>query len=102
MFAGTSYEFPDYAKENLEKYLLDGARHMIAGNGIDYLASGRSYTRPGALNTDCIIVGAKELLKNSNFSVSEIAESLGYTSLAYFSAAFKKATGLSPTEYSIL
>ena len=44
----------------------------------------------------------KELLKNSNFSVSEISENLGYSSLAYFSAAFKKATGLTPTEYTIL
>ena len=42
---------------------------------------------------------AKELLKNSNFSVSEISESLGYSSLAYFSATFKKATGISPTEF---
>ena len=42
---------------------------------------------------------AKELLKNSNFSVSEIAESLGFSSLAYFSAAFKKATATSPSEY---
>ena len=45
---------------------------------------------------------AKELLKNSNFSVSEISENLGYSSLAYFSAAFKKATGFSPTEYCVL
>lgn len=42
---------------------------------------------------------AKEMLKNSNSSVSEISENLGYSSIAYFSAAFKKATGLSPTEY---
>ena len=45
---------------------------------------------------------AKELLKNGNFSISEISENLGYSSLAYFSAAFKKATGLSPSEYSAL
>ena len=44
---------------------------------------------------------AKELLKNSNFSISEIAESLGFSSLAYFSAAFKKSTGVSPTEYCV-
>lgn len=43
---------------------------------------------------------AKELLKNGDFSVSEIAAALGYSSLAYFSAAFKRSTGLSPTEYS--
>ena len=42
---------------------------------------------------------AKEMLKNSNSSVSEISEALGYSSLAYFSAVFKKATGTSPTEY---
>ena len=44
---------------------------------------------------------AKEMLKNSNSSVSEISEILGYSSLAYFSAAFKKATGLSPSDYSL-
>ena len=48
------------------------------------------------------IDNAKVLLKNGNFSVSEIAESLGYSSLAYFSAAFKKATGVSPKEYCTL
>ena len=42
---------------------------------------------------------AKELLKSSSYTVSEISRSLGYSSLAYFSAAFKKETGLSPTEY---
>ena len=41
---------------------------------------------------------AREMLKSSNLSVSEISDSLGYSSLAYFSAAFKKATGLSPSE----
>lgn len=45
---------------------------------------------------------AKEMLKNSNYSVSEISENLGYSSLAYFSAAFKNATGLTPTEYITL
>lgn len=42
---------------------------------------------------------AKELLENSYFSVSEISEALGYSSLAYFSAHFKNAVGSSPTEY---
>ena len=42
---------------------------------------------------------AKELLKNGALSVSEIAESLGFSSLAYFSAAFKKATGYAPSDY---
>jgi AraC-like DNA-binding protein len=42
---------------------------------------------------------AKELLKSGIYSVSEISESLGYSSLAYFSTTFKKVTGISPSEY---
>lgn len=42
---------------------------------------------------------ARELLKFSNLSVSEIAERVGYDNALYFSRLFKKYTGLSPTEY---
>ena len=42
---------------------------------------------------------AKELLKSSYLSISEIAESLGYTSAAYFSSAFKREIGMPPVEY---
>lgn len=50
---------------------------------------------------DCYIgkTRPKELLTNSYFSISEIAEALGYTSLAYFSVQFKRAVGISPTQY---
>ncbi len=39
------------------------------------------------------------LLLSSDLSVSEIAERCGFYSGAHFSAAYKKMTGLSPTEY---
>ena len=42
---------------------------------------------------------AKILMKDDTLSVSRIAEQLGYSSIHYFSRAFKKKTGLSPTEY---
>ena len=42
---------------------------------------------------------AKLLLEESNTPISEIAARLGYTSPAYFSDAFKKKTGLSPSQY---
>ena len=42
---------------------------------------------------------AKELLENGYLTVSEISESLGYNSSAYFCDAFKKMIGCSPIEY---
>lgn len=43
---------------------------------------------------------AKELIQqNPNWDFSTIGESVGYHDPHYFSRAFKKATGLSPSEY---
>ena len=42
---------------------------------------------------------ASELLKDEEIMIYEIAESCGYSSQHYFSAAFKKETGMSPAEY---
>ena len=42
---------------------------------------------------------AKELLKETNASVFEIANSVGYDDQLYFSRIFKKHIGISPTEY---
>jgi len=42
---------------------------------------------------------AKILLTDSNLSVSDIAEEVGYQDLKYFSRIFKRLTGLNPTEY---
>ncbi len=42
---------------------------------------------------------AKELLTNSLFQVSEVAQLIGYENPLYFSRLFKKVWGVSPTEY---
>ena len=42
---------------------------------------------------------ACELLMNTDLKAYEIAEKVGYDTPAYYSTAFKKATGMSPTEY---
>ena len=44
----------------------------------------------------------KELLKYDELSLSEIADKLGYSSVAYLSNQFKKQTGLTPTFYKSL
>lgn len=42
---------------------------------------------------------AKYLLRNGEFSISEIAEMLGFNSLSYFSKVFQQGVGCSPREY---
>lgn len=42
---------------------------------------------------------AKELLLDSNLSINEIANVVGYDNSLYFSRVFKKETGISPTNY---
>lgn len=50
-------------------------------------------------STDKKINRAKELLATTNKKVLSIAEEVGYSSNLYFSIAFKKNTGVSPSEY---
>lgn len=42
---------------------------------------------------------AKNMLRSSNFTVAEIAESVGFEDQFYFSRLFKKETGLSPVSF---
>lgn len=42
---------------------------------------------------------AKELLRNTNDSINEIAEKTGYLDNRYFSKLFKKSVGIKPSEY---
>jgi YesN/AraC family two-component response regulator len=48
---------------------------------------------------DIKIKEAKNLLDNSDYSICEISEMLGFCSGAYFSTVFKKLAGLSPKNY---
>lgn len=49
--------------------------------------------------TNLRICAAKDYLRNPFKSASEIAAMVGYDSSSYFTRAFKKNTGLTPTEY---
>ncbi len=42
---------------------------------------------------------AKELLKNSDFKINEIAEKVGYKNPKHFATNFRALTGISPVEY---
>lgn len=43
---------------------------------------------------------SKELIKNSSYTISEISEIIGFSSIHYFSKKFKSRFGVSPREYS--
>lgn len=45
------------------------------------------------------IARAKDLLRNSDLSITEICIAVGYESLGSFSALFRKVVGLSPSSY---
>lgn len=45
------------------------------------------------------IMHSKELLKSTDLSVSQVAQSTGFSSQNYFSQAFKKNTGETPLQY---
>jgi AraC-like DNA-binding protein len=45
------------------------------------------------------ITAAKQYLLNSNFSIDEIAERCGFSSVYHFCRAFRTATGITPTEH---
>lgn len=43
---------------------------------------------------------AKNLIRETDLNFTQISETLGYTSIHYFSRHFKKVTGMTPSEYS--
>lgn len=46
------------------------------------------------------ITAAKQMIRDGHMNFTQIADSLGYTSIHYFSRQFKKITGMTPSEYA--
>ncbi|MGH7803734.1 MAG: helix-turn-helix transcriptional regulator, partial [Candidatus Binatia bacterium] len=57
---------------------------------------GTSYQR---LVRECRVAYFRELARNPAMSVAEIGDRLGYSDAAHFSAAFKRWTGQSPSDF---
>ena len=49
--------------------------------------------------TDRVMLEAKRMLLDKEFTINEIALRLGYSDFSYFSRLFKKKTGLTPTHF---
>jgi len=54
---------------------------------------------PHAYKTEMLIEKSKNMLTTTNLNIDEVAEALGFEDAFYFSRIFKKATGLSPSEF---
>ena len=67
--------------------------HLIRAFKAEYGMTPYHYLLERKANT------AKQLLKNTAMSITEIAHQLGFSNCHYFSAFFSKRTGLSPREY---
>ena len=75
------------ARTNLNKYYLVHVFTRTYGiSPINYLIGRR-------------IDGAKQLLAESDYSISQIAQMVGFSSQSYFSQSFKRVTGQTPAQY---
>lgn len=69
-------------------YLIRAFRHAYKQTPHQYLVGVR-------------IARAKELLRNSDLSITEICMAVGFESLGSFSALFRKVAGISPSAYRV-
>lgn len=104
------YEDDEDAVERIKKYIethLDGdlSRNILAGEvylSEDYVsklfknATGMSFPNYIAMKR---MEKAREYLADSGLSVSEVAQSVGYSNFSYFSKTFRDFTGMTPGEY---
>jgi len=73
----------------------------------DYSALSKLFSETEGITIEQYIIQqkterVKELMVYDELSLSQIADELGYSSLAHLSAQFKKATGMTPTAFKAL
>lgn len=88
-----------YCEKNLS---LEDYAAMCCMSKYHFLRTFKQVTgvTPLEYRTRIRIENAKEMLEGGELSVMEIGEKLGFSSPAYFSDSFKKATGISPKNYA--
>ncbi len=91
-----------YLKENLDKKITIATICKVFNYNKTYVCThfkkSTGYSIIEYLNL-AKIEKAKDMIREDSYSLSEISETLGFSTPGYFSKIFKKITGLSPLEY---
>lgn len=91
-----------YIQQNLDQKLTLNEVAAAFGISPSYLSTlfGK-YSELGFVNfvNHAKIAAAKDMLRDSNDKIYEVAEKLGFENAYYFSKVFKKVAGCSPREY---
>ena len=96
--------------DHVRKYMEDNYMADLSLDSVSEILSHQSGVPFGAVQKyqkmnflDCLtelrINAAKELLADPFRSAAEVASMVGYEDASYFARAFKKRTGMTPTQY---
>jgi two-component system response regulator YesN len=91
-----------YMKEKYSQSItLEEVSNQIGFNATYFSSLFKKETGQNFLEylTDTRIQAAKQLLADTNRSVIRVSEEVGYIDIKHFTKLFKKATGLTPSEY---
>ena len=92
-----------YIQENIYSQLNveDICYHFsISRSTIQTLFLKNLNTTPKQYISDLKFAKAKQMIKDSTYSISEIARICGFSSIHYFSRVFKEKYGITPTSYA--
>ena len=87
-----------YADASISIPAIAGSLQLSEGH-LSHMFKKETGSTVNAYLTQVRMTKAMELLSDCRRKIYEVAELVGYRDVAYFSATFKKATGLSPSDY---
>lgn len=91
-----------WIQENIEEHISIKELSRLMGLNESYLKRGFKEMEGKTIyefTQDERILRAKLMLATRQFTVSEVADKMGYSCVSHFSVNFKKQTGVNPTEY---
>ena len=88
----------DHLQENISVAALAEQLHL-SHNGLIWKFRKELHLTPSEYIIRCRVERAKQQLLEASLPISQIADNCGFENVYYFSNAFKKRVGLSPSEF---